>query len=91
MFIRAEKGKGKTTIYYDENRTKVIDTERGKKGSLEKYLLEGEGWVGKLEVIQLVRAERVINAVAVRANGSTYVRSKPDKTTANNFSEMADD
>jgi len=71
-------------------RTRVIDTEKGKGGSLERFLLDGEGWVGKSDLIQLVRADLVINAVLVRANGSTYVRSKPDQTTANNFSEMAD-
>jgi len=71
-------------------RDRVIDTERGKKGALEKFQLKNGGWLTKSEIVPLVVADKIINAVYVRQNGSSYVRSKPDQTNTNNFSIMAE-
>ncbi|MFN0117306.1 MAG: DUF3892 domain-containing protein [Elusimicrobiota bacterium] len=71
-------------------RSRIIDADHNKKGSLEKFKLENGKWLTRSEIIPMLLADKIINAVYVRKNKKSYVRSKPDKTDVNNFSKMTE-
>ena len=70
------------------NKLKIIDVRKNKKGTIIEYLIEFFGWVSKPRGIVLAQQGR-LDAVVVRSrSGSLYLRSRPDKSTTNNLSNM---
>ncbi|MGK5090450.1 DUF3892 domain-containing protein [Deltaproteobacteria bacterium TL4] len=68
----------------------IIGAKRGKSGRLEEFLVEKRGWVSKSQAIALVEQGEIDNAVVVRPKqGEPYLRSRPDRRKADNFSQMA--
>ena len=69
-----------------EKRRKVIDVKRNRAGQVIEYYIEGLGWAGKDEAIQLVK-EKKIDAVVVKSKNGDYLRTPPDEKIVNNLTK----
>ncbi|MGK5094464.1 DUF3892 domain-containing protein [Deltaproteobacteria bacterium TL4] len=66
---------------------KVLDIRKDKKtGAIIEYHIEGVGWASKSQAIELANAKE-LDVVLVRSKRGTYLRSKPDNSVFNNFSQ----
>ncbi len=68
---------------------KIDGVKKNKKGVIEGFHIRGKGWITVKQMIALVQMGEV-NAVIVKSSrGKIYLRSLPDQSRGNNFSEMA--
>ena len=67
----------------------IIDIKRDKKGKIIRYRVEHYGWVSNKKAILLAAKGKIDNAVVVQPRkGKPFLRSRPDSTAENNFSNM---
>ena len=67
---------------------KITGIQKDKRGRIHKYFVQELGWLTKSRAIQLtLRGE--IDAVVVKRGTSMYLRSRPDGSRGNNFSDMS--
>jgi hypothetical protein len=62
----------------------ISKVRKDKKGKIISYLIDGIGWIKKIEAIKLAE-ENKIDAVVVKRNGTIFLRSRPNKETFDNL------
>ena len=67
---------------------KITAVKKNKKGTIIKYCIDGLGWVSKAKAIGLAAAGKIDAVIAMSRSGSTYLRARPDRTTANNLESL---
>lgn len=80
-------GRTETTTPPSKQKT-ITAVKKNKKGTILKYHIEGLGWVSKEKAIALASAGEIDAVVATSRSGSTYLRTRPDKTAANNLENL---
>lgn len=68
---------------------KITGVKRNKKRVIVKYHVEGLGWLSKANAIELTAAGQIDAVIAVSKAGSTYLRTRPDRTGSNNIESMS--
>ena len=67
----------------------IVGVKKNKKGIIQKYFVEKVGWISKTQAVNMANKGSIDNAViAISRNGNIYLRSKPDNTLSNNFTQM---
>lgn len=64
---------------------RILDVKKNKENLIIQYLIEGYGWLQKIEAINLVEKDIVDAVIVKRQNGYVFLRSRPDNTKANNL------
>ena len=62
----------------------ITKVKKDKKGKIVSYLIDGIGWIKKIDAIKLAKDNK-IDAVVVRRNGVIFLRSRPNKETFDNL------
>ena len=62
----------------------ITKVKKDKKGKIVSYLIDGVGWVKKIDAIKLAKNNK-IDAVVVKRNGVTFLRSRPNKESFDNL------
>ena len=72
----------------EPEKKKIIGVRRNKKKIITAYRIETIGWVSKAYGIDLTLQGEVDAVVAHSRSGSLYLRTRPDKSIANNLDAM---
>jgi hypothetical protein len=67
----------------------ITGVRRNKERDITHYYVELYGWLPRARAILLAARDKIDNAVVVQPKkGKPYLRSRPDSTSENNFSNM---
>lgn len=70
---------------------KVLDAKRGKRGILDKFLVDEIGWITKNQAVSMAVKGELDAVVVKQKSKEPFIRSKPDKVKNNNFYSMTKD
>ena len=74
---------------WGEKLNRVVAVRENKKGNIDDFLVDnGIGWINKKEAVELAKEGQIVAIVVNPHNADSYIRSKPDKTKKNNFSNL---
>jgi hypothetical protein len=74
---------------WGEKISKVVSVHKNTKGIITEFLIDnGIGWINKNKAVELAKKGQIIAVVVNPKNSDSYIRSRPDSTKKNNFSNL---
>ena len=74
---------------WGEKISSVISVRKNRKGSITKFYIDnGIGWIDKSKAIEFAKKGQIEAVVVNPRNNDPYIRSRPDNTEKNNFSNL---
>jgi hypothetical protein len=87
--IERAEGKFKPgKIIKTQAKKKIPAVRKDKKGTITSYYVKGIGWLSKERAIQLTQLGKIDAVVSHSRSGNLYLKTRPDKTVANNLGGM---
>ncbi len=87
--IEIMEGFRKGEIKECTEKSKITGVRRDKKRTIIAYLIEPFGWVSKARGVELAGQGKIDAVIAHSRRGNLYLRTRPDKSAANNLDAMA--
>ena len=74
---------------WGEKINNVVSVRKNTKGSITEFRVNnGIGWISKTEAVEFAKKGLIMAIVVNPKNSDSYIRSKPDNTKKNNFSNL---
>lgn len=86
--IMQMEGQKEGTIKELPSKGKITRVTKDKKGIIVSYFISGMGWVSKGQAIVLCQNGKIDAVVACSSAGNLFLKSRPDGSSDNNFSNM---